>query len=228
MTALRTFNELTSYRLTTKGHLAFLCLVPLSFCGPAFAQSDAISVTVSRNVDLAPDAVYFSLAIATDPEITLEKVLQAGQALGITAQNLTSVAFQQYGPSPTQARLAYAFDLSVAFDRFKETNDKLGAVRRTMAADTPAMELQIYSIAVSPSESARDQARQRLLAPLVEDARVRADQLAKAAGVTLGGIVGLAEAWANTGGGPYYGPAGPIGPSTLKTAFSLTVRYGVK
>src|SRR3954466_2616205 len=98
MTALRIFNELASYPLTTKGHLAFLCLVPLSFCGPAFAQSDAISVTVSRNVALPPDAVYFSLAIATDPDITLEKVLEAGQALGITAQNLTSVAFQQDGP----------------------------------------------------------------------------------------------------------------------------------
>ena len=67
-----------------------------------------------------------------------------------------------------------------------------------------------------------------LAATGAETGRLPADQLAKAAGVTLGGIVGLAEAWANTGGGPYYGPAGPIGPSTLKTAFSLTVRYGVK
>ncbi|HWQ52956.1 MAG TPA: SIMPL domain-containing protein [Bryobacteraceae bacterium] len=200
-----------------------------ALCGPVFGQSDAITVTVSRNVDLPPDGIYFSLAVATDPDLSLDQVLQASQALGLSAQNLTSVTLQQYGPSSSQTRLAYAFDLTVPFSSFKETNDKLAAVRRTMAANTPPMDLQVYSIAVSPSETARDQARQGLLSSLFENARQRADQLAKAAEVTLGGIVGVSEAWANAGGYPYYGPfGGPIGPTTLKTAFSLTVRYAVK
>lgn len=208
---------------------ASLSVVLLALCMPVFGQSDAIVVTVSRNVDLSPDAIYFSLAVVTDPDITVDQVLQASQTLGLTAQNLTSVNLQQYGPSAGQARLAYAFDLSVPYSKFKETNDKLATVRRTMAANTPAMDLQVYAIAVSPSDAARDQARQALLSPLFEDARVRADQLAKAAGMSLGSVVGVSEAWAaSTSGYPYYGPSGPIGPNTLKTAFSLTVRYALK
>jgi hypothetical protein len=168
-----------------------------------------------------------TLAIVTETEVTLDQVLQASQALGLTSQNLTSVNVQQYGPSPSQTRIAYAFDLTVEFSKFKETNDKLASVRRTLAANTPAMELQVYGVAVTPGETARDQARQRLLAPLFEDAKRRANELATAAGVTLGGVVGVAEGWANVIGNPYYGPSGPIGPTTLKTAFSLTVRYAV-
>jgi uncharacterized protein YggE len=154
---------------------------------------------------------------------------QVSQTLGLTAENLMSLNLQQYGPSPSQSRLAYAFDLSVPFPKLKETNDKLAAARRTMAAGTPSMELQVFGMSVSSGDAPRDQARQRLLAPLFEDARARADQLARAAGVTLGGIVGLSEAWAPmVGGVPYYGPGGPIGQTSLKTAFSLTVRYAVK
>jgi hypothetical protein len=201
----------------------------MALCGPVFGQSDGISVTVSRNVDLPPDQVYFALVIVVDPLTSLDEVLQASQALGLTAQNLGSVTLQQYGPSAGQTRLAYAFDLEVDYGKFKDTNDKLATVRRTLAAATPAMDLQVYGISVAPSDTARDQARLNLLSALVDDARKRADQLAKAAGMTLGTIIGFTEAWANTSGYPYYGPyGGPIGPTTLKTAFSLTVRYAVK
>jgi hypothetical protein len=198
-------------------------------CASAFAESDAISVTVSRNVDLPPDSVYISMAIATESDTSLEQVLEASQALGLTATNLMSLNLQQYGPGPAQTRLAYAFDLTVPFSQFKQINERIASVRRTMAAATPPMELQVYAMAVSPGETAREQARQRLLPSLFEDARVRADQLAKGAGVTLGGVVGVSEGWMpGTGGYPYYGPAGPVGPTTLKTAYSMTVRYAVK
>jgi uncharacterized protein YggE len=198
-------------------------------CAPVLAQTDAIAVTVSRNVDLPPDAVYISMAVATESDVSLEQVLQATRTLGFTAANLSSVNLQQYGPSPTQTRLAYAFELSVPFSQLKETNDKLAAARRTMAADTPPMELQVYAMTVTSGEAGKEQARQRLLSPLFEDARIRADQLAKAAGVTLGGVIGVTEAWLpNISGPPFYGPGGPIGPAALKTAFSLNVRYALK
>ena len=201
----------------------------LALCSPAFGQSDAITVTVSRNVDLSPDQIYFSFAIVADPDVSLDQILQASEPLGLTAKNLLSINLQQYGPSPSQVRLAYAFDFTTEMAKFKETNEKLATVRRTMAANTPSMDLQVYAIAISPSESARDQARQGLLSPLFSDAKQRAGQLAQAAGVTLGAIVGVTEAWAsNVSSSPYYGIYGPVGPSTLKTAFSLTVRYAVK
>jgi uncharacterized protein YggE len=209
--------------------LVSLCIALLALCGSVFAQSDAITVTVSQNVDLPPDAIYFALSIVTDPDTSLDDVLAASQSLGLTAQSLGSVSLQQFGPSAGQTRLAYAFNLAVAYGKFKETNEKLATLRRTMAAATPAMDLQIYGISISPSDTSRDQARLGLLSPLFDSARKRADQLAKAAGVTLGPILGVNEEWANTNGYPSYTPyGGPIGPTTLKTAFSLTVRYAVK
>jgi len=200
-----------------------------TLCGSALAQSDGIAINISRNVDLPPDSIYFALAIVTDPDISLDEVLTASQSLGLTAQSLSSVSLQQYGPSVGQTRLAYAFNLQVAYAKFKDTNDKLATLRRTMAAATPAMDLQIYGISIVPSDAARDQARLSVLPQLFDDAKKNADQLAKAAGVTLGAVLGVNEGWANTNAGVYYGPyGGPIGPTTLKTAYSLTVRYAVK
>jgi hypothetical protein len=48
-------------------------------CAPAVAQTDAMVVTVSRNVDLVPDAVYITMAVVTDSDVSLEQVF-AGQS----------------------------------------------------------------------------------------------------------------------------------------------------
>src|SRR4051812_38816250 len=81
---------------------------------------------------------------------------------------------------------------------------------------------------IAPGDKARDEARAKLLSTLFDDARSRAEQLAKAAGVSLGGIVGVNEYWGPSTPGVGFVSAGPFGPSTLKTAFSLSVRYAVK
>jgi hypothetical protein len=51
-----------------------LCIGLVALCGSVFAQSDAITVTVTLNVDLPPDAIYFALAIVTDPDTSLDEV----------------------------------------------------------------------------------------------------------------------------------------------------------
>ncbi len=203
-------------------------LVALSgLCAPLFAQSDGVTVTVSRNANLNADEVYFAVAVVTDPGASLDDVLKAAQGTDISAQGLMSINLQQYGPAPNQYRLAYAFGFTVAFSKYKDTNDKLSTARRTMATLDPPMDLQIYGIGISPSETSRVQARQQLLAPLLSDARARANEVAQAAGVTLGNVVSVTEAWA-VSTSAYYGMYGPIGPSTLNTPFSLTVRFAVK
>jgi hypothetical protein len=204
-----------------------LVIALLALSAPCFGQTDAIAVSVSRTVDLSPEELYISLAVATDQDVTLEQVVQATQSLGLAAKDLTGVNIQQFGPSPSQSRLNYVFNISVPYAKFKETTDKVTALRRTLAANTPSMEIQMYGMTIMPGEKAREEARQKLLSALFEDAKVRAEQLAKAAGVNLGGIVGATEYWgANVG--IAYASSGPYGPSTLKTALSLNVRYAVK
>ena len=206
-----------------------LVLAMIALCAPAVAQSDIVA-TVSRTVELAPDQITFFLAIMTDPDVTLDQVLQASQPLGLTARDLLGISSQQFGPGPSQTRLAYTFEYEAQFSKFKEANDKMASLRRTLAANTPAMEVQVYSISVSPADAAVDQARQGAMTQLFADAKQRADQMAKAGGVSIGSVVGVSEGVSNAANqnGYFYGPYGPIGPGTLRTTFTLTVRYAIK
>ena len=77
----------------------FRLLLLLTLCGPAFAQTDAITVTASRTIDLSPDQIVFTLAVITEPTVTLNQVLEATQSIGLDASKLSTINVQQsYGP----------------------------------------------------------------------------------------------------------------------------------
>ena len=106
-----------------------------------------------------------------------------------------------------------------------------GSWSRSLLASNSTMELQTNTVGIQASGASRDRARQQATADLIADARTRADALAKAAGVTLGAIVGIGEpGLAVTGPNtvPIYGPYGPVGQSGVKTTFSIPVRFAIK
>ena len=188
-----------------------------------FGQADAISVVTGRTVDLAPGEVTFMFGVFVNSDVSLDQVLEATKSLELTSGNLGGVSSQQFGPGPDQIRLVYQFSLTTEFSKFRETSDKLAALRRSLVVATPAMELQTMSIAISPSEASREQARRRVLPQLIADARQRGEELAQAAGLTLGRILGLSEASSVP-----VGYVGPYAPSSLRTTFSLAVRFAVE
>ena len=188
-----------------------------------FGQADAISVVTGRTVDLAPGEVTFMFGVFVNSDVSLDQVLEATKSLELTSGNLGGVSSQQFGPGPDQIRLVYQFSLTTEFSKFRETSDKLAALRRSLVVATPAMELQTMSIAISPSEASREQARRRVLPQLIADARQRGEELAQAAGLTLGRILGLSEASSAP-----VGYVGPYAPSSLRTTFSLAVRFAVE
>jgi Protein of unknown function (DUF541) len=207
----------------------FRLLLLLTLCGPAFAQTDAITVTASRTIDLSPDQIVFTLAVITEPTVTLNQVLEATQSIGLDASKLSTINVQQsYGPGSPRPTLSYVFFLSTTLAKFSETNDKVTSLRRALADQAPPMDAQMYGITVAPSDGSLDQARQALMPQLVSDARRRGDLLARAAGVTLGAITGVTELVGPELSSAYYGPYGPAGPSTLHSTYSLSVRFAVK
>ena len=207
--------------------MKFVFLALVALCAPMFAQTDAIVVAATRSVTLPPDEVSFTLAILTDSNVSLTQVLQASQSFGLATTDLLSINSQQFGPNPNQTQLAYVFFYVVAFSKFGETNEKIAALRRSLGANSPPMDLQVYSIVASPSVAARQQAGQDLLTQLFADAKQRAGQLAAVAGVNLGGVLGVTDL-GETQGSVIYGPYGPSGPGGVRTTFSLSVRYAVK
>ncbi|HTM48498.1 MAG TPA: SIMPL domain-containing protein [Bryobacteraceae bacterium] len=202
----------------------------LLFSALLHGQTDALSVTASKTVDLTPDEMTFSVVVLADQDTTLEQVLQVVKAAGITANNLGGVGSSQFGPSPNQSRLVYQFTLTTPLGKFKDTVDGFTSVRRSLLANSSNMELQTNVVAITPAEASREQARLQATPDLIADARKKADVLAKAAGLTLGPIVGISDVAPalNNQFGPVYGPYGPVGQSGLKTTFIMSVRFGIR
>jgi hypothetical protein len=205
-------------------------LLVLGLLGAAvsFGQADGIAVLSSRLVDLEPEEVVFSVAVQADPDSTLTQVVEAIKDLGVTAKNLSGIGSYQTGPLPTQVRLVYNFAVSTPFARYKEMQDRIANLRRTLLSEGSTFDVMMNGVQVSASEGARLAARQRLLPELIEDARRRGAEVAQAAGVSLGPILGMAFGPDVPGASPYYGPYGPIGPSTLRTGVSLNVRFRIQ
>lgn len=203
----------------------------LFFTAMLYGQTDALSVTGIKSVDLTPDEVTFNVVVLSDQDATLDQVLEAIKDSGVTARDLGGVGSSQFGPSPTQSRLVYQFTLVRPLAQFKDTLDKFTAARRSLLANNSTMELQTNVVSIQASDAAREQGRQQATADLIADARKRADALAKAAGVTLGSIVGINEpvlAGAGPNNPPIFGPFGPVGQSGVKTTFSMPVRFAIK
>jgi hypothetical protein len=175
------------------------------------------------SVELTPDEITFNLAIGTDPDVSLDQVLEATQTLSLAVIDLVGIGSQQLGPTLGQVRIFYQFAFTTPFAKFKETNDKIATVRRSLAGAVPAMDVIGLSIVINPTDAARDQIFQTVLPDLIADARPRADRLAKAAGLTVAGIAGLNELLA-----PTAGLSSSFGPGSLRTTVGVSVRFTVK
>jgi hypothetical protein len=205
----------------------------LFFSALLSGQTDALSVTATKTVDLPPEELTFNIVVLADQDTTIEQVLQAIKDTGVTAKDLGGIGTSQFGPSPNQARLVYQFTLTAPLSKFKDTLDRFTAVRRSLLANNSTMEMQTIPVAITPTEAAREQARLQATPDLIADARKRADFLAKTAGVSLGPIVGIGEVISTQGGtfgsiGPIYGPYGPLGSTSLKATFVMSVRFAIR
>lgn len=120
------------------------------------------------------------------------------------------------GPRPDQFRLNYSFRLVVPFSRMKQTLDALDRLRRTIDTN---LELQYYTVAAGASATAFDEARQRALNDLVQEAQRKAQSLADAARLKLGPITAVSDSSASAG---YPGSPG------LQAYFTLTVRFAAE
>lgn len=198
--------------------LAF-ALAPL-FAGVLYAQpaieSKSITLTVSKSVTLSTGEVQVAVNILGDLDTTMDQVLAAVKDLGLTAQDLVSLGTMPIGPRPDQFRLNYSFRLAAPFSRLKQTLDAVDRLRRTIDTN---LELQFYTMAVTASPAAFDEARQRALTDLIQEAQGKAQSLADAARLKLGALTAISDS--STSGG--YGT-----PPGLQVYFTLTVRFAAE
>ena len=186
----------------------FILAILLSACGPQTVEAAktsqeiaqppvrTLNVNGSAKVQLSPDIAYISIGVHTENEnankamnsnnTQATKVIEAIKALGVDPKDIQTTNFsiypsQQYGPSGEMLGLKYIVDntVYVTLRDIAKIGDLLGA-----ATEAGANTISGISFDVADKSAALSEARKNA----VEDARKTAEELAQAAGVTLGPI----------------------------------------
>jgi hypothetical protein len=221
----------------------FLSLLTLcTFAPPAIAQLDSNSVTVyaSRNASLQADQVVFAVAVDTGLDATLNDVVAVLQNAGITLSNFASVRTQlgviplpAQGPLPSLQQVEWTFGLPVPISKLADTASLLKTVQQNVVSNNKSWTMS-FSVQGTQVSLPLQQSQVCSVADLVADARLQAQKLAGAAGMTLGNVLALSGSTSMTqpGSGVYLGSSlssflvsSPFLPPQLCSA---TVKFALK
>lgn len=209
----------------------FVRAIPLAACLTlAYGQTDnSVTVTATRTVNAQPDQASFTITVTTPMTASLDDVLAAVQGTGLTAANLVSVSTPSFGISvltpmqtPPAPTLAWTFAITTPFSRIKDAYAALGGLPAAVRQKNQAFTAAFAFSGATASQAALDDARLRLLPDLINDARAKAKQPTDAAGLGLGGIIGMTEIGTTFGSTPASTPAViPIGTPSGLPSFLL-------
>ena len=167
----------------------FFLLLAGFFCAFAQVDSNSVTVTVSRSVNLVPDETVFSVSVTSAYGASLDDILAALKGTGVTAAGFVSVSdgYNYLNQPPT---LVWTFSLSAPLSKLKDT---VAALTRAQQSQPAKGGLAISFYVSSTRVSARGQQTQGCVAAdLVSDARARAQTTAAATGRILGRLLALA------------------------------------
>jgi len=187
----------------------------------AFAQlTDGVATSVTRTVTLTADEADFSIVAGAGLGTTQQQIAQIFLDAGISGLSLSGTALSQnydYSTNPytVQTLVLYQFTFSVPAAGLKDAATIMEAVR-TKPPDL--LKSFQYSAALNASQSTVDAMRQTLLPQLFADAQKKAQTLAAAAGLKLGGVRGVSESFYATG----YAGSSWIGTSSSGTTGIIT------
>lgn len=230
--------------------LAFTLI--LSACGPTTINQAAQPVTRTLNVngvgsiDLTPDIAYIYIGVHDEAATASEAVdsnktqttavINAIKKAGVDAKDIRTTNFsiypsQQYGPDGTVTGTIYMVDNSVYI-----TVRNLDVLGNLLDAAITAGANSVNSIQfdVADKTAAVKEAR----AKAVADAKSQAQEMADAAGITLGDIQNLSfyenspmpmlSGKGGGGGGMTADVAVPIQPGQLTISVNVSITYSIK
>lgn len=231
--------------------VALLALV-VSACGPttinqqALPPQRAISVTGSGMAYLAPDIAYIYVGVHTEEpsaadavkenNTQTQKVIEALKKFGIDAKDIRTTNFsiwpqERYDPQTgaSTGQKTYVVDNTV-YVTVRDL-DKLGDLLDTVIS-AGANTVNSIQFDVADKDAALKQAR----ADAVKDAEAKAQELAAAAGLSLGEIqsIGFSDSQpypifgGKGGGGGAAEAAVPIQPGQLTFTVTVNVTYEIK
>jgi hypothetical protein len=221
----------------------------LSACGTAAAQPRTLNVSGSGTVSLTPDIAYIYLGVHTDdPDLAnavtnnntqAQALVDALKNAGIDGKDIQTSNFSVYfngnqgvdksTGQPVSTGAYYSVDNTV-YVTMRDLS-KMGKILST-AVSSGANSINSISFDVADKTAAMAQARQKAMA----NASSLAAELAKTAGVTLGGIQNIS--YSDNSPTPYYGMGGggasapntsvPIQPGQTQISVTVSVTYALK
>jgi hypothetical protein len=203
--------------------LTLLLLLPSALHAQAAGTDRTITVTASRNVNVAPDLGVITVDVLTSTGATLDDVLAAAQGSIVTAANFTSVYTNAtYDPTlkKYQDTLDWSFTLTAPLSNLKTTLGQLDALQVAVGTKSNAMAVS-YSVRGTQT-SAQAMAGQNCAASdLVSDARAQAQKMAVAASLSVGAVVAV------SGTSVVTPPSGGFSAGTYQPTCSLTVKFAL-
>ena len=167
-----------------------------------FAQvTDGVTTSVTRTVTLTADEADFSIVAGTTIGTTQQQVAQIFLDAGITNLSNAGTALSQnydYSTNPPniQTLVLYQFSFSVPAGGLKDA----AKIMETLRSKPPdLLKTFQYAASLNASQATVDAMRQTLLPQLFADAQKKAQALAAAAGLKLGGVKGVSESFYSTG-----------------------------
>lgn len=229
-------------------------VIVLSACGPATIVANPVppqrtlSVSGSGLAYMTPDIAYINIGVHTElataaaavesNNVNTQQVVEALKKAGVDAKDIRTTNFSiwpntQYDPQTnTKLGTTYMVDNTVYVTVRKLEN--LGAVLDA-AIQAGANNVNSIQFDVADNSPAIKQARDEA----VKDAKVQAQELAQAAGVSLGSIQAVSfndnvpgplmqQFGKGGGGGAAEAAAVPINPGTMTLTVTVTMTYEIK
>jgi hypothetical protein len=175
-------------------------LLILACTTPLFAQvSDrTLTVTVTQSINVQPDVAVFSIAVSTPVNLVVDDVVAVLAPAGVKATDLSNVSSYTVALQPAPQSVWY-FTPQVPLTRLNDELAALARLQQSLAKSNPTWNLT-YGVA---GTQVSDAAKPACAWPtLVSYARSHAQQVAAAAGVKAGAIVGLSDSPGGVAGVP--------------------------
>src|ERR1039457_2061680 len=194
----------------------------------AFAQlTDGVATSVTRTVTLTADEADFSIVAGAALGTTQQQVAQIFLDAGVSSLSNSGTALSQnydYSTNPptTQTLVLYQFTFSVPTAGLQDAAKIMEALRTSPPALLKSFQ---YSAALNARQATADAMRQTLLPQLFADAQKKAQTLAAAAGLKLGGVRGVSESFYGNGNSVTWIGTGSLGGTVSSSNSGCGTQY---
>jgi uncharacterized protein len=219
------------------GVVAFAGVGRPDSAGGAAKPVGGITVNGTGTITSVPDEATFTIGVQTQGSTARDALAANSEQMRRVIQAVRSAGVSKDDVQTQDVSVSANYSEENSIDGYNASNSVLVTLRdlsragKVLDAASNAGANQVYGPNLSRSD--REAVEKKALSDAVGDARTKAEALAKAAGVNLGGVTAITEGFSG-GPEPYYASdmrlakaEAPIEPGTQDIQASVTVTFAI-